>query len=121
MSTTLVPGIATLSVTTGVALPSQNGAQASISVVVTDAAGTVYQPVLLYGTETPTPYAYPATFAAGAATAVASALDVNGAVIGTPASYPFTVTSAASATTFTAPAGFGFVATGASAAAAVKK
>jgi hypothetical protein len=108
VSTTLVPGIATLAVTTGVPLPPANAAQASISVVVTDAANTVYPAVVLFGTESP-PYSYSATFAAGAANAVASALDVNGAVIGTAQTYPFTVPAPGVATTFTAPAGFSFV------------
>lgn len=109
-SPVLVAGIATLSVTTGVALPSGNAPQASISVIVTDSAGTAYPPVILTGAESPTPWAYSATFASGSATAVASALDTSGSVIGTAASYSFTVTAAAVPQTFTAPAGFGFVA-----------
>jgi hypothetical protein len=110
MSTVLVPGIATLIVTPGVPLPSSNAAQASISIVVTDSASTVYPAVVLTGTETPTAWSFTATYAAGAATAVATALDTAGATIGTPASYPFTVTAKASAGTFNAPASFGFVA-----------
>ena len=111
MSTNLVSGIATLTVATGTPLPPGNAAQASISVVVTDAASTVYPAVVLTGAEQPTAWAFGATYAAGAGTAVATALDVNGATIGTPASYSFTVTGSGEATTFTAPAGFGFVAT----------
>jgi hypothetical protein len=79
-------------------------------VVVTDSAGTVYPAVVLTGTEQPTAWAYSATFASGAATAVVTALDINGADIGTPATYSFTVTPIGVPTTFTAPAGFGFVA-----------
>jgi hypothetical protein len=110
MSTVLVPVTATLAVTSGVALPAGNAAQASISVVVTDGAGTVYPAVVLFGTESP-PYTYGTTFASGAATAVATALDTNGATIGTPASYSFTVTAIGVPTTYTAPAGFSVVAT----------
>jgi hypothetical protein len=106
-----VPGIATLSVTPGTPLPAGNAAQASNSVVVTDSAGTVYPAVVLTGTEQPTAWAYAATFASGAATAVVTALDINGADIGSPATYQFTVTPIGVPTTFTAPAGFGFVAT----------
>jgi hypothetical protein len=110
VSTNLVSGIATLAVATGTPLPAGNAAQASISVVVTDAGGTAYPAVVLTGAEQPTAWAYGATYAAGAATAVATALDVNGATIGTPASYPFTVTGSGEATTYTAPAGFSFAA-----------
>lgn len=106
----LVPGIATLSVTPGQQLPASNAAQASISVVVTDSAGTVYPAVILTGAETPTPWSYSATFASGSATAVATALDINGVTIGTPGSYTFNVAAAVPPATFTAPAGFGFVA-----------
>lgn len=109
-SPVLVAGIATLSVSTGQPLPSGNAAQASISVVVTDGGGTTYPAVVLTGAESPTPWSYSATFASGPATAVASALDTSGAVIGTPGSYTFTVTAAVAPQTFTAPAGFGFVA-----------
>lgn len=105
----LVSGIATLSVATQ-PLPSGNAPQASISVVVTDSAGTVFPPVVLTGAETPTPWAYTATFASGQAAAVATALDTSGATIGTPASFTFNVAAAVPPATFSAPAGFGFVA-----------
>lgn len=104
-----VSGIATLSVVT-TPLPSNNAPQASVSVVVTDSAGTTYPAVLLTGAETPTSWAYAATFASGAATAVATALDMAGNPIGTPVTLSFTVTPAVVPQTFSAPAGFGFVA-----------
>lgn len=109
-SPVVVAGIATLTPNPGQPLPSGSAAQASISVVVTDSAGTVYAAVPLTGAETPTPWSYAATFASGSATAVATYLDVNGATIGTPASFSFTVQAAAPPATFTAAAGFGFVA-----------
>jgi len=109
-SPVLVPGIATLSVTPGVPLPAGNAPQASISVLVTDSAGTAYPAVTLTGAETPTPWSYSATYASGAATAIATALDTSGNPIGTPATYTFQVTAAPAAATFTAPAGIGFVA-----------
>jgi hypothetical protein len=115
-SPVLVAVVATLSVSPGTPLPPANAAQASISVVVTDSAGTVYPAVVLTGAETPTPWSYSATFASGAATAVATALDINGATIGTPASYSFTVPAPAAPATFDAPAGFGVVAANASSA-----
>lgn len=105
----LVSGLATLSVSTQ-PLPSSNAAQASISVVVTDAAGTVYPAVSLTGAETPVPWSYSATFASGPATAVATALDTSGNAIGSPVSLSFTVTPAAVPQTFSAPVGLGFVA-----------
>lgn len=113
----LVSGIATLSVTPQ-PLPSGNAPQASVSVVVTDSAGTVYPAVVLTGAETPTAWSYSATFASGSATAVATALDTSGNVIGTPASFSFTVTPAVVPQTFNAPSGFGFVAAGTSSATA---
>lgn len=109
-SPVLVPGIVTLSVTPGVALPAGNAPQASISVIVTDSAATVYPAVVLTGAETPTPWSYSATYASGAATAIATALDTSGAPIGTPASYTFEVVAAAPPATFTAPAGIAFTA-----------
>jgi hypothetical protein len=117
-SPVLVPGIATLAVTTGIPLPASNAAQASNSVVVTDSAGTVYPAVALTGAETPNAWSYAVTYASGPASAVVTPLDTAGAVIGTPATYTFTVTPAAPAATFTAPAGFGFVAAATSSATA---
>jgi hypothetical protein len=105
----LVSGIATLSVTPQ-PLPSSNAAQASISVVVTDSAATVYAPVVLTGAETPTAWSYTATFASGQATAVATALDTAGNPIGAPNTISFAVTPAVTPQTFSAPTGFGFVA-----------
>jgi hypothetical protein len=113
----LVPGIATLSVTP-TPLPAGNAAQASVSVVVTDSAGTVYPPVVLTGAESPTPWSYSATFASGSATAVAVALDTSGNTIGTPATLGFTVTAATPPQTFENPTGFGFTAAATSSATA---
>jgi hypothetical protein len=120
MSTTshvLVPGIATLSVTPA-PLPSGNAPQASVSVVVTDGAGTVYPAVVLTGAESPTPWSYAATFASGSASAVATALDTSNNPIGSPASLSFTVTPAVAPQTFESPTGFGFVAASTNAATA---
>jgi hypothetical protein len=108
-SPVLVSGIATLAVTTQ-PLPAGNAPQASVSVVVTDSAGTVYAPVPLTGAESPTPWAYAATFASGAATAVATPVDTSGNPIGSPATLSFTVTPAVAPQTFSAGTGFGFVA-----------
>jgi hypothetical protein len=113
-----VAGTATLAVTPGVPLPSSNVAQASISVVVTDSAGNTLPAVVLSGAETPVPWSYSATFASGPATAVATAPDTAGATIGSVGTYQFTVAAAPPAQTFTAPAGFGFVAAATSPAAA---
>ena len=114
-SPVLVSGVATLSVTTQ-PLPSANAMQASNSVVVTDAAGTVYPAVVLTGAES-TPWSWAATYAAGNATAVVTALDINGATIGTPLSTTFGVVAIVPAT-FSAPSGIAFTANTASAAAA---
>jgi hypothetical protein len=113
----LVPGILAFAPTTQ-ALPAGNAPQASNSVIVTDSAGTIYPPVLLTGAETPTPWAYSASFAPGAATAVVTALDTAGATIGTPTSVSFTVAAAAAPATFTALTSATFTAAGASPAAA---
>jgi len=102
----LVPVIATLAVT-ATPLPSGNAPQASNSVVVTDAANTVYPAVVLTGAETPTPWSYAASFASGAATAVVTALDTSGNTIGTAATLPFTVPVPVPPATFSAPTGFG--------------
>lgn len=117
MSTVLVPGVATLTVSSQ-PLPSSNVSQASNSVVVTDAAGTVYPAVVLTGAES-TPWSWSATYAAGTANAVVTPLDVNGATIGTPVPVSFGVVAVVPAT-FEAPSGIGFVAASSSAAAAAK-
>lgn len=108
-SPVLVSGIATLSITTQ-PLPSGNAPQASVSVVVTDSSGVPQAPVVLTGAESPTPWAYAATFASGPATAVATALDTSNNPIGSVATLSFTVTAAVAPQTFSAPTGFGFVA-----------
>lgn len=112
----LVSGIATLAVTTQ-PLPAGSAPQASVSVVVTDSAGTIYPAVVLTGAEQPLAWSYAATFASGAATAVATALDTSGNPIGSPASLSFTVTPAVP-TTFSAPSGFAFTAAATSSATA---
>ncbi len=97
-------------------LPSGSAPQASNSVVVTDAAGTVYPAVVLTGAED-TPWSWAANYAAGDATAVVTSLDTSGATIGTPASYTFTV-AAVVPSTYEAPAGISVVAATTSAATA---
>lgn len=114
-SPVLVSGVATLATTT-TPLPSGNAPQASVTVTITDSAGTTYPAVSLNGSETP-PWSYAATFASGAASAVATAVDTAGATIGTPATLSFTVTPVVPQT-FQAPSGFAFTAASASAAAA---
>lgn len=109
----LVTGLATLSVTS-TQLPSGNAAQASVNIVVTDSAGTVYSPVVLTGAELPIAWQYAATFASGPASAVATAIDTSGNSIGSPATLAFTVTPAVAPQTFSAPTGFGFVASASS-------
>jgi hypothetical protein len=104
----LVPGIATLLVTPA-PLPSSNAPQASNSVVVTDAAGTVYPAVTLTGAESPTPWSYAATFASGQASAVVTPMDTSGNPIGSPVTLSFTVSAAAPPQTFESPTGIGFV------------
>ena len=104
----LVPGIVTLSVTPE-SLPAGSAPQASNSVVVTDAAGTVYPAVTLTGAESPTPWSYAATFASGQASAVVTPTDTSGNPIGSPASLSFTVAAAVPPQTFESPTGIGFV------------
>jgi hypothetical protein len=91
----------TLGVTT-TPLPSTNAAQKSISVVVTDSAGTVYPAVLLTGAES-TPWSWAATYADGPATAVVTALDINGATIGAVVNDSFVVPVTTPPATFEAP------------------
>jgi hypothetical protein len=116
-SPVLVPGVGTLTVTSQ-PLPSANAAQASISLIVTDSAGTVYPAVVLTGAETP-PWSWAATYASGPATAAETDLDVNGATIATAGPWSFTVTPVVAAT-FEQGNGVGFVANTASAAAAAR-
>lgn len=115
MSTVLVSGVGTLAVSTQ-PLPSSNAAQASNSVVVTDAAGTVFPAVVLTGAEIPA-WSWAATYAQGSATAVVTAMDSAGATIGTPLSTSFSVVAVVAAT-FSAPSAVSFVANTTSAAAA---
>jgi hypothetical protein len=81
-------------------MPATNAPGAdTISLVVTDAAGTVYPQVVLTGNETP-PYSWPATYAAGQASAAETDLDSSGAVIATPGPWLFSVQAAVSPGTF---------------------
>jgi hypothetical protein len=89
MSTPLVPVIVAVQV--GASTPTPTGAAfASTSVVVTDSTGVAQTAVLLTGVETPTPWAFSASVAPGNGTVVATALDVNGATLGTPITQTFT-------------------------------
>ena len=75
----------------GASIPTQTGAAfASTSVVVTDSTGVAQAAVLLTGAETPPPWAFTASVAAGSGTVVATDLDINGATLGTPVSQSFT-------------------------------
>ena len=88
MSATLVQVI--VAIAKGASVATQTGAKfASTSVVVTDSTG-VAQSVLLTGVETPTAWAFSASVATGAGTVVATDMDVNGAVLGSPVSQSFT-------------------------------
>ena len=89
---------------TPTALPSGNAAQASNSVVVTDANGTVYPAVVLTGAES-TPWNWAATVAEGAGTAVVTALDANAKPIGTPLTTSFVVPNQVAPATYEAPTG----------------
>jgi hypothetical protein len=113
----LVTGVGTLAVTTQ-PLPSTNASQASISLVVTDAAGTVYPAVVLTGAESP-PWSWAATYASGQATAAETDLDTNGATIATAGPWSFMVTPVVAAT-FEQGAGVTFVASTTSAAVAAQ-
>jgi hypothetical protein len=115
VSTTLVQGVATLAVASQ-PLPSGSAAQASISLVVTDAANTVYPPVVLTGTETP-PWSWAATYASGNASAAETDVDVNGKTIATAGPWSFAVAGGV-AGTFLQGTGVSFVAASSSPAAA---
>lgn len=89
MSTTLIAII--VAITKGASIPTQTGAAfASTSVVVTDSTGVAQPAVLLTGADTPTPWAFQTSVAAGAGSVTATDLDVNGAVLGTPVVQSFT-------------------------------
>lgn len=117
MSTVLVAGVATLAVAAQ-PLPAGAAAQGSISLVVTDAAGTVYPAVVLTGAEDP-PYSWAATYAEGEASAAETDLDINGAQIAVAGPWAFNV-AAAAPTTFEQGTGVSFVANTTSAAANAK-
>lgn len=115
-ATILVSGTFTLAVTP-TPLPSGNAPQQGVTLVVTDSAGTTYPSVSLTGAESPLPWSFSATYASGAATAIATAVDTSGNPIGAPATLGFTVTAVVPQT-FSAPTGLTFTAATASAAAA---
>lgn len=118
MSSTLVPVIVAIAV--GPSTPTPTGAAfASTSVVVTDSSGTAQPAVLLTGVETPTPWAFSTSVAPGAGTVVATALDVNGAALGSPITQTFT--EAGSPPNFFPPIGITVTPVSASVAAAASK
>ena len=89
MSASLIPVI--VAIAKGASIPTPNGAAfASTSVVVTDSSGTPQPAVLLTGVETPTPWAFSTSVAAGAGSVVATDLDVNGATLGVAVTQAFT-------------------------------
>jgi hypothetical protein len=116
MSTSLIQGVATLAVASQ-PLPAGAAAQASISLVVTDAAGTTYPPVVLTGSESP-PWSWAATYAAGTASAAETDLDGTGKTIATAGPWSFSVAAGAAGGTFIQGTGVSFVAASSSAAAA---
>jgi len=89
MSSNLVQVIIALAKGTSTATPT-GAAFASTSVVVTDSTGVAQSPVLLTGTESPTPWSFTTSVAPGAGTVVATDLDVNGTVLGSPIIQAFT-------------------------------
>lgn len=89
MSSTLVQVI--VAIAKGAPTNTPTGAAfASTSVVVTDSSGTAQPAVLLNGSESPTPWAFTTSVAPGSGTAVATDLDVDGAILGSPISQSFT-------------------------------
>lgn len=91
MSTPLIPIIVAL--VKGPAANTPTGAAfASTSVTVTDSSGVAQPPVLLTGKEA-TPWSFTTSVNPGAGTVVATDLDVNGAVLGSPISQSFTEAS----------------------------
>lgn len=111
-----VAGIVTVAPVT-TPLPSGNAAQASLSCIVTDAAGTVYPAVLLTGAESP-PWSFAATYASGTASMVQQALDTTGANIGAAGTFTFTVQAPPPPATFEAPGPVSFTPAASSAATA---
>ncbi len=89
MSTPLVQVIVAIAKGAVIATPT-GAAYAGTSVVVTDSTGVAQPAVVLTGKESPTPFAFTTSVAPGAGTAVATDLDVNGAVIGGPITQSFT-------------------------------
>jgi hypothetical protein len=89
MSTSLFQVIVAITKGNAVATPT-GAAFASTSVVVTDSTGVAQPAVLLTGIETPTPWAFTASVAAGAGSVTATDLDATGAVLGTPIVQTFT-------------------------------
>jgi hypothetical protein len=89
MSTSLIQ-ITVVIIKATATLPSTNAAFAGTSVVVTDSTGVAQKAVVLTGVETPTPWGFTTSVAAGAGTITATDLDSTGAVIGTPVTQTFT-------------------------------
>jgi len=118
VSTQLVQVILALAVTSE-PMPPTSAAQASNSVVVTDAAGTVYPAVVLTGAEA-TPWNWAATLAVGAANGVATPLDINGQVIGAAVQCPFVVPTPVPVASYEAPTGISVTLAASSAAARAK-
>jgi hypothetical protein len=88
MSSTLVQVL--VAITKGASINTPTGAAfASTSVVVTDSTGVAQPAVLLTGIESP-PWSFTTSVAPGNGTAVATDLDISGAVLGTPVTQTFT-------------------------------
>jgi hypothetical protein len=88
MSATLVQVL--IALTKGVATPTPTGQpSAGTSVVVTDSTGQPQAAVVLTGNESP-PWSFTASVAPGTGVVVASDMDANGSVLGTPISQSFT-------------------------------
>lgn len=89
MSSTLVQVIVALAKGASINTPT-GAASIGTSVVVTDSSGTAQPAVVLTGAESPTPWAFTTSVASGSGTVVATDLDVNNAVLGSPLSQSFT-------------------------------
>lgn len=89
MSTSLVQVIVALSKGASIATPT-GAIFAGTSVVVTDSTGIAQPAVILTGVETPTPWAFTTSVAAGTGSVVATDLDVNGVTLGTSITQSFT-------------------------------
>jgi hypothetical protein len=117
MSATLIPIIVTITKNPAANTPT-GAAFASTSVVVMDSSGVAQTPVLLTGKEA-TPWSFTTSVNPGAGSVVATDLDVNGAVLGTPVSQSFT--EAGTPPTFLPTSGIVVTPVGTTASTAVKK